>query len=49
MAELEYKDMSNNKPEALRLADALLDEYNAARDKWAEAQGQTYVPGFGKD
>ena len=28
---------------------ALLDEYNAARDKWAEAQGQPYVSGFGKD
>jgi len=28
---------------------ALLDEYYAARDKWAEAQGQPYVSGFGKD
>ena len=30
-------------------AHALLDEYNAARDKWMEAQGQPYVSGFGKD
>lgn len=28
---------------------ALLDEYSAARDRWAEAQGQPYVSGFGKD
>jgi len=31
------------------VAHALLDEYNAARDKWMEAQGQPYVSGFGKD
>ena len=30
-------------------AHALLDGYNAARDKWMEAQGQPYVSGFGKD
>ena len=30
-------------------AHALLDEYNSARDKWMEAQGQPYVSGFGKD
>lgn len=28
---------------------ALLDEYNTARDKWMEEQGQPYVSGFGKD
>lgn len=27
----------------------LLDEYHKARDTWAEAQGQPYVSGFGKD
>lgn len=30
-------------------AHTLLDEYNSARDKWMEAQGQPYVSGFGKD
>lgn len=30
-------------------AHALLDGYNAARDKWMEAQGQPYVSVFGKD
>jgi hypothetical protein len=27
----------------------LLDEYHKARDAWAEAHGQPYVSGFGKD
>ena len=27
----------------------LLDEYHKARDTWAEAHGQPYVSGFGKD
>jgi hypothetical protein len=27
----------------------LLDEYPKARDAWAEAHGQPYVSGFGKD
>ena len=31
------------------VAHALLDEYNSARDKRMEAQGQPYVSGFGKD
>ena len=30
-------------------AHTLLHEYNSARDKWMEAQGQPYVSGFGKD
>lgn len=41
--------MALNADKNFDAACALLDEYNAARDKWAEAQGQPYVSGFGKD
>lgn len=41
--------MTLNADKNFDAACALLDEYNAARDKWAEAQGQPYVSGFGKD
>lgn len=41
--------MALNADKNFDAACALLDEYNAARDKWSETQGQPYVSPFGKD